>query len=227
VSRSLGIVAVGAVCLGALGAAITLPAMVLGGSEAPPAGLALAGSGTHTVVHAAPLRAPRPARPHVAGFSPVFVPSLVPAARAVPIASPVSRPSAATPVKINRPKERRASKPKPAAPRPAEPQPPAPEQTLSTLSEKNKHAKPKKHEHAKPVKAETTKTHVDHPKGDTETPKPKHEHGPKPKHDGGPKSKDQGGKPPKDESQKPPEDHEDKPPKSDGDKGSDGKAPKH
>jgi hypothetical protein len=234
VSRSLGIVAVGAVCLGALGAAITLPALVLGGSDAPPAGLALAGSGTHIVVQAAPLPTPQQARPRETGFAPPFVPSLVPAGSAVPIAAPASHPPlAATPVSIHRPKDRRAV----PSTKPVKPQPAEPEQTLSALSEKNKHAKPKK---ARKVHVDHPETgHQDQPKGNKEhtksAPKPKHEHGPKtkheggskpkheggskPKHDGGPKAKDQGGKPPKD--------NEDKPPKSDGDKGSEGKAPKH
>ncbi|HEY2939591.1 MAG TPA: hypothetical protein VGJ27_07250 [Gaiellaceae bacterium] len=232
-SRSLGIVAVGAVCLGALGAAITLPALVLGGSEAPPVGLALAGSGTHTVVHAQPL----PTQPLTeTGFAPTFVPSLVPPASAVPIAAPAfpSR-GAATPVSISRPKDRRtAPKPKPDQPKPAKPEPAEPVQTLSALSEKNKHAKPKKSEHPKPAKTEpkkAPKAHVEHPKsGPKDEPKGHKEHtksAPKPKQEGGPKSKDKGGKPPKDESGKPPKDHEDKPPKNEGDKGSDAKGPKH
>jgi hypothetical protein len=123
VSRSFTIVAVGAVCVGALAAAITLPALVLGGRDAAPAGLPLATSGTRTVVQAAPVptAASRPAS-HEPSVAPGVSPSLANHV-AVLLAAPVSRPVASTPARPAKPEHHRAApKPKPVAPKPTEPQ---------------------------------------------------------------------------------------------------------
>jgi translation initiation factor IF-2 len=241
-SKSLAIVAVGAVCVGAVGAAITLPALVLGSSETPRVGLPLAASGTRTVVHAAPLSA-TPASPQ-ATPAPRLVPSHASAPGVRRLAPPVTRPSAATSVRPSGPKYRPVSPvptpatPQPATPQPTTPQPAEPNQPLLTLSEnskKAKHAKRKKHvKHSKREHPEHAKGHNEHPNGG---PKAKQDQGSKPKHDEGQKPKDDEGQKPKHEQgpkpngdgqggAKPPKDDGGKPPKNDGGKGADGKAPK-
>jgi hypothetical protein len=249
-SRSLAIVAVGAVCVGALGAAITLPALVLGGSDTPPVGLPIAGSGTRTVVQAAPLPAASRATRRGA-HTPRLLPSLAssPGARA---RSQVSRRSAVVaPARPSRPKQGPGgSEPtpvttRPATPQPATPQPAEQEQPLLTMSSDSKKAKHKKHKKHKkshhPTPPNAKRAKHDKPKGEKQHPtggqKPKHHEGPKPKHDDrqkppsshGPKPKDGGhgnAVPPGDQGGTPPKGEGDKPPKDDGGRGPDDKGPK-
>jgi hypothetical protein len=58
-SRGLAIVAVAALIGAALGAAVTLPALIVSGDDSPPAALSLAQGSKRVVVRASPLPAPR------------------------------------------------------------------------------------------------------------------------------------------------------------------------